>query len=80
MWFIIGESIASACYGVAKRVGDRLNPKDVCVSFETMHKIFFKYLELTDQQKHFRFAYVWNEVPCLLLCDSDTGQVMRKMG
>lgn len=67
VWFIIGESVASACYGVALHVGERLNPKDVCGSFETMYQIFFKYLNLPDQQKHFRFAYVWNEVPFSLV-------------
>ena len=62
MWFIIAESVASACYGVARHVGERLTPKEICSSFEKMYKIFFGYLELGDQQKHFRFAYVWNEV------------------
>ena len=62
MWFIVAESVASACYGVARHVGERLTPKEICGSFEKMYKIFFGYLELADQQKHFRFAYVWNEV------------------
>ncbi|CAN0204492.1 unnamed protein product, partial [Laminaria digitata] len=62
VWFIVAESVASACYGVARHVGERLTPKEICGSFEKMYKIFFGYLELGDQQKHFRFAYVWNEV------------------
>ena len=62
VWFIIAESVASACYGVARHVGERFTPKEICGSFEKMYKIFFGYLELGDQQKHFRFAYVWNEV------------------
>lgn len=62
VWFVLAESIASACYGVARHVGERLAPKQICGSFEMMYKIFFKYLDTADQQKHFRFAYVWNEV------------------
>lgn len=62
VWFIVAESIASACYGVAMHVGEKLSPQEVCGSFEGMYRIFFKYLELGDRQRHFRFAYVWNEV------------------
>lgn len=70
VWFIIFESIASACYGVARHVGERLSPKEICGSFEKMYKIFFRYLELGDQQKHFRFAYVWNEVCTAYILDN----------
>lgn len=51
---------------MARRVGDHLSPKDVCASFETMYKVFFTYVNWRDQQKHFRFAYIWNEVYKLL--------------
>lgn len=42
VWFIVAESVASACFGVARHVGERLTPHEICGSFEKMHKIFFR--------------------------------------
>lgn len=42
MWFIVAESVMSAFFGVARHVGERLTPHEICGSFEEMYKIFFR--------------------------------------
>lgn len=60
VWFIVAESIASACFGVARHVGERLTPHEICGSFEKMHKIFFRHVYFRDGMAVY-IALVWYE-------------------